>query len=204
MKKKQLTMMLLSCQDALEASHEASVLGGESLHRNACVLARAVRCGGKRLFSSGQQVLDKLPPQTVACWISAYDRLCRAQCQDWQTWKQLLADDAGGRLRWKVLRTLGILPRAVEDMTDRDFLYCVLQMVLDSEEQLQRLCPDCRSRMLEERCPVCGGVQFGTNPNFDEKRYEELKRYGSPAMAAVKTADNAGTDCAGGQSSGGA
>lgn len=44
---------------------------------------------------------------------------------------------------------------------------------------LARLCPDCRSRALEERCPVCGRREAGreaiVNPAFDSERFMELK-----------------------------
>lgn len=44
---------------------------------------------------------------------------------------------------------------------------------------LARLCPDCRSRALEARCPVCGRGDAGreaiVNPAFDPKRFSELK-----------------------------
>ena len=41
-------------------------------------------------------------------------------------------------------------------MTDRDYLWCALNLALDQEEELARLCPDCRQRAAEEPGPVCG------------------------------------------------
>jgi uncharacterized membrane protein len=72
-----------------------------------------------------------------------------------------------------------------KEMTDGDLLYCILQMALDGEEELARLCPQCRSDLLQEGCPVCGAVQYGMNPNFDPARFEELKSHGlsDPALA---------------------
>ena len=63
-------------------------------------------------------------------------------------------------------------------MQNGDLLHCVLQLMLDAEEELERLCPACRQQLLEGGCPVCGAVQYGQNPNFDETRFEELKRHG--------------------------
>lgn len=44
---------------------------------------------------------------------------------------------------------------------------------------LDRLCPECRARALEERCPVCGREKTGreeiVNPAFDDRRFLELK-----------------------------
>lgn len=66
------------------------------------------------------------------------------------------------------------------EMKDRDYLWCLVQMILDREEQLDRLCPECRARAREERCPSCGrpAGQWGegaVNPAFDPGRFEKLK-----------------------------
>ena len=80
-----------------------------------------------------------------------------------------------------MLREFGALPteKRVREMTDRDYLWCLLQMTLDEEEELARLCPTCRLQAQEERCPVCGmpaGNGEGMhNAAFDEERYLRLK-----------------------------
>lgn len=65
-------------------------------------------------------------------------------------------------------------------LTDRDYLLCALHMILDEEERLAQLCPDCRARAEGEQCPVCGretvGRSGGVNTAFDAERYERLKR----------------------------
>ena len=65
-------------------------------------------------------------------------------------------------------------------MTDREYLWCALNLLLDDEERLARMCPACRAEALEERCPVCGaptaGTAVGENAAFDQARYERLKR----------------------------
>lgn len=62
-------------------------------------------------------------------------------------------------------------------MTDRDYLWCALNLALDREEELARLCPACRERTEEELCPVCGAPrgERAVNEGFDWERYEELK-----------------------------
>lgn len=62
-------------------------------------------------------------------------------------------------------------------MTDRDFLWCALNLAIDREEELGRLCPACRERAEAEPCPVCGAPrgEGAVNEGFDWKRYEELK-----------------------------
>ena len=66
-------------------------------------------------------------------------------------------------------------------MLDRDYLWCLANLLLDGEEELERLCPQCRARAEEDRCPVCGQPaaalgEGGVNPAFDPARYERLAR----------------------------
>lgn len=50
-------------------------------------------------------------------------------------------------------------------MTDRDYLWCALNLALDQEEELARL------------CPVCGAPResWSVNSRFDWARYRKLK-----------------------------
>lgn len=176
--RKKYDLRMISAWDAMDAAREAAGHDDSPLWRNACVLARALYRGRKRVFSSGQDVMKSLPGQTVACWMRAYHTLCRAQVAAWQEQKDALARDAWGRLKWKAMRAMGRM-----DLTDGQSLYCVLQMILDDEERLKQLCPDCKAELLREKCPVCGAVQYGVNPNFDENRFEELKKHGLSDVA---------------------
>ena len=96
--------------------------------------------------------------------------------------KKKLAGDGAGRLRWKVLRAFGALPteERARAMRDRDYVWCLTHMALDQEEELSRLCPGCRARAEEIRCPVCGrpaeSWEGAVNPSFDQARYERLLR----------------------------
>ncbi len=79
-----------------------------------------------------------------------------------------------------MLREFRALPTEARaaDMTDRDYLYCILQLWLDDEERLNRLCPSCREAA-QEACPVCGAKTRGTyeiNESFDEARFWALAR----------------------------
>ena len=168
-------LRLISAWDALCAQEEALSLGGSALSRNACVLARALYKGKRRAFRDGKALLQAMSGQTVACWMREYDRLCRLGAEHWDA----LRRDSRGRLRWKVMRALGLFPK---DMTERQLMTCVMHMALDSEEELARLCPDCRQTLSHDACPVCGGAAMTVNPNFDPKRFEELKKHGSLDM----------------------
>ena len=183
--KKKVELRLCSSAALKSAVEEAKTLcrdpAAEGLCRNACLLAQAVYRGKRRLFRSGAEVLRRLPAEAIACWMEAYAELCRSQ--DWKKRLEVLRQDAEGRLRWKVLRAFGVLPTAGNAEPDRKTLTdCVLQMLLDQEEQLAALCPDCREHLLDGACPVCGAVQFGENPAFDPARFEELKNNGLSHM----------------------
>lgn len=51
------------------------------------------------------------------------------------------------RLKWRVLRYAGALPseKRAQEMTDADYLYCLVHEMLDREEAMERLCPECRT-----------------------------------------------------------
>ena len=79
-----------------------------------------------------------------------------------------------------MLRQFSALPteKRAREMKGRDYLWCLTNLLLDREEELDRLCPSCRNRALEERCPVCGlPSELGEearNPAFDLARFHQL------------------------------
>ena len=84
------------------------------------------------------------------------------------------------RLKWRVLRAFGVLPgeARARRMTDREYLYCAAQMMLDEREKLDAMCPSCRERAQRRLCPVCGEEMPEENAGFDERRFEELRDAG--------------------------
>lgn len=81
-----------------------------------------------------------------------------------------------------MLRDFGALPTEARarEMKNRDYLWCLVHQLLDREEELSRLCPDCRARAEERHCPVCGRAaedwgEGEVNPAFDQSRFEQLK-----------------------------
>ena len=81
-----------------------------------------------------------------------------------------------------MLKAFGALPteERARDMKDRDPPRRLVNLLLDGEEERERLCPRCRSRAEEERCPVCGEPaggpgESGINPAFDPERFERQK-----------------------------
>ena len=65
-------------------------------------------------------------------------------------------------------------------MRERDYVWCVANLLLDREEKLDALCPACRARAEAQACPVCGAAkesgEGGVNPSFDKERFERMKR----------------------------
>lgn len=63
------------------------------------------------------------------------------------------------------------------EMKDRDYLWCLVNQLLDDEEELERMCPACRERAGEDRCPVCGAPagQGAVNTSFDLEHFLALK-----------------------------
>lgn len=67
---------------------------------------------------------------------------------------QALSQEDYERLKWRVLRAFGVLPgeARARRMTDRDYLYCAAQMMLDEQEKLDAMCPSCRERAQRRLC----------------------------------------------------
>ena len=185
-------LRLLSALEVLQARREAAeLMEGEreqALCSNACLLARALeRTGdGSPVFSSGQAVLAGLTAEEIAALAAQWSRFRRENDpgldltrEELEEVKESLRGDFSQRLRWRVLRQFGALPTEAraEAMKGRDYLWCLANTLLDREEELDRLCPACRSRALEEACPGCGkpGGGQGVNPAFDMERYETLR-----------------------------
>lgn len=64
-------------------------------------------------------------------------------------------------------------------MTDGQWLWLFVNQIIDNEEQLEKMCPECRNEVTSEtkKCIRCGKVlakQGFINPNFDASRFEKL------------------------------
>ena len=192
-------LRLLSALEVLQARREAAELAADGQERalcaNACLLARALEETGDHtpVFSDGRAALAGLTVEEIGALAARWSRFSRENDpgldlpeEELEQVKTKLGGDPGERLRWRVLRQFGALPTEarVQDMKSRDYLWCLANALLDREEELERLCPECRARALEERCPVCGQRREdqleAVNPSFDLARFEELKGGGGP------------------------
>ena len=190
-------LRLLSAQETLEARREGALLAKDGTERalcaNAALLTRAlVGAEDASLYESGSAVLQALTAQEIGRLARIWAKFDRAENptpsteEEGERWLEELREDREGRLRWKVLRTFGALPteERARAMKERDYLWCALQLLLDREEELDRLCPTCRAQAMEERCPVCGAPtesgEGGQNAAFDQSRYEAMCRGEKP------------------------
>lgn len=176
---------LLSCKG--EAEQRCKDPEAVGLWRNACILARAYVKGGMQVFSDGEKVLGALSAEEIGAEMAAYKALASrvdGSCGDEKRTRELLEAlraEPMERIRWRVLKAFHVLPceDRAKEMTEGDYLYCALQLLLDREKELETLCPDCRNG--ENRCRICGKALSGetaVNAGFDRSKFEELKYHG--------------------------
>lgn len=175
--------VLQARREALDACGEDEQALG--LWMNACLLARAVYRDGARAFSSGEDLMRTASAEQIGRWTECYAALCREEnpaCseENAKTAMQALEREEYERLKWRVLKQFGVLPgeARARRMTDRDYLYCAAQLMLDEREKLDAMCPSCRERAQRRLCPVCGEEMPEENARFDERRFEELRNAG--------------------------
>ena len=187
-------LRLLSALELLQARQEGAALAADRRERalcdNACLLARALEKTEDHspLFPDGRAVLAGLTAEEIGTLAARWGAFRRESDpglelsqEGLEEMEESLRSDPGERLRWRVLRQAHALPteERARAMKGRDYLWCLVNTLLDREEELARLCPACRAWAAEERCPVCGGrtgeVQGAVNPAFDLVRFQELK-----------------------------
>lgn len=195
-----MALRLLSALEVLQARREAGELAGEDRERalcsNACLLARALEREEDEspVFSDGRAVLAGLTVEEIGSLAARWSVLRRESDpglsvteEELENVKKKLRSDPGERLRWRVLREFHALPTEARarEMKDRDYLWCLANGLLDREEELGRLCPDCRAKAEQARCPVCSRPEDagqpgegGSNPAFDLERFRRLKEGG--------------------------
>ena len=187
-------MKVLPALEVLKAEREAKVLSAQcedktqaGVFLTAALLSRCVYKNGERMFSCAEQVLKDVSIKGLAELSAEMKKLnSRANPSPQSPGEKIrelrreLGEDAYQRLRWRVLRTMGALPgeQRVKDMTDGDYMYCILNMWLDREEELNCLCPDCRRKAKRRVCRCCGaeldGMESDVNESFDEEKFREL------------------------------
>lgn len=83
-------------------------------------------------------------------------------------------------------------------MTDEQWLWLFINQAIDTDEELEGMCDDCRSEVTStNRCSRCGkiisvreghsgsDVETGINDNFDIDRYEAMKNHKMPVKDEI-------------------
>lgn len=195
-------LRLLTAREILEARREAAELAKDgkelALCSNACLVARAVLGHtGRRRYRDGGEVLDRLTPGEIEALARCWARFRKEEAPGLELGRERLDELKaslerlpGQRLRWRVLRLFGALPteKRARDMTDGDYLWCAVNLLLDEEEEAALLCPRCREEARKDRCPVCGRekgqVIREENGSFDWERFRTLRDGQSPGGEA--------------------
>lgn len=78
-------------------------------------------------------------------------------------------------------------------MTDEQWLWLFVNQLIDSEEHLEKMCPECRDEAIsDKRCIRCGKVLTNDddrfiNPNFDSSKFEKLSGEGNRYEDSIDT-----------------
>ena len=61
-------------------------------------------------------------------------------------------------------------------MTEGQWVWMMVHMSLDNDEQLEKICNSCKEKAEEHRCTSCNSLlNKEVNPNFDEELFKKLK-----------------------------
>ena len=191
-------MRLLSARETLSLRREIAQLDcadeeERALRANAALLKRSLTEGGEAAFASAEDVENALSVGEINELVRCYALLDGAENpssedgrEKVEALKKSMEHAPYERLKWRVLRYAGALPseKRAQEMTDADYLYCLVHEMLDREEAMERLCPECRTRAEESRCSICGAklgeTAGGGNASFDMARFIRMKEGRKP------------------------
>lgn len=158
-------LRLLTETEEMQVRREAMELAVNEMDlplcANACLVARALVCAGERVYADGRAVLDGLSAEEIEALAERWATFRREKGvglglgeKRLDALKASLAARPRQRLKWRVLKTFGALPteQRVREMTEEDYLWCAVQLLLDEEEAEAALCPSCRAKLEQARC----------------------------------------------------
>lgn len=177
------TLRLLSARQALQIRQLAE--GQSDLWCDAALLAHCLYREQTPLFPDTEAVLQTLSVAQIQELAEEYARFeeennpsLRREAELTEL-KDSLAACSEERLKWHVLQRFHALPseERAKEMTEGDYLYCLLHEWLDYEQMLRRLCPSCRTKAMRPHCPACGAQQGSAEQNagFDMERFRTMQ-----------------------------
>ena len=180
-------LRILTAWELLQAQAEAErcceTPEAMGLWQNACLIARAAVRWGRRRYRNGADVLRRCTPEEIEEWTLLYRRMaerldphCGQPPERTEAMLERLRHSPEERIQWRILRSFGVLPSEprARRLRRSDYFMCALHLLLDEEERLARLCPDCRAQAEASHCPACG-KQWEASAGFDMARFETLK-----------------------------
>lgn len=117
----------------------------EALAHNACLASLCLYDGIGRVFESGDEALLRLTADELAQVAQSYAELRKSDLDidsidgaDIERLREKLASSPLSRIRWKVQKAFCRLPSetAVKRMTDGQYLYCYLNLLIDEAEEI--------------------------------------------------------------------
>lgn len=155
-------LRLLPAADSMRAvcrleDMESRGVPGAAFEFLAQIVSLALYKDGKRMFPWAYELKQQLDPETIVELAGLYSKMMDdiSDGEKLRSLKNSLKNCPGERLKWRVLREMGALPAAARDMTDRDYIYCGLNLLIDREEN-----------------SLSAEV---VNPEFDEQRFLAMK-----------------------------
>lgn len=149
---RELEVRLFSAYDAAMCIKEAGRLAeqlekngiddGYALAEGAAICHKCLYDGLGRVFESAQEALVRLTAEEIGRVTSVYGELRHTDFdietlskKDFDRIKSSIESSPLERMRWKVLRALGMMPgdAAAKKMTDGQYLYCYINLLIDGE-----------------------------------------------------------------------
>lgn len=122
-----------------------SVSDSGALAHNACLASMCLYDSFGRVFESGDEALLRLTAEELALIVSKYADMRlndfdidSVTPDEMERLRECMAHSPLTRIRWKVQKALCRLPsdRALQRMTDGQYLYCYLNLLIDEAEGL--------------------------------------------------------------------
>ncbi len=119
------------------------------------IITLALYRDGKRMFPWAYELKQQLDRETIVELAGIYSRMMDdvSEPEKLEQLKNAMKSCPGQRLKWRIMRQMGALPADVGSMTDHDYIFCGVNMLIDGEQE-----------------------EVFSNPAFDEGRFFAMKQ----------------------------